>query len=550
MTRLLGFIVALLLSVTVTVGAQSAPVARPNISLAALNACTVLPISGMGTGVWQVTGTYTGVVTWTVTADNSTWVAIDAFPPDTQTAANATTSGGTGVWAASVAGLRSMRACMTTYSSGTAVVTLSAAATGGGGGGSSGGGGGAGTSDTTEATQLNVLASVDGLEGGLGAAADAAATQGSTGSVSAKLRTATAQLNTLNGLLAGGLPAALGAGGGLKIDGSGTTLPVSGTVTATATNLDVQIGGSDTVQVQSNSANLATQTTLALLLTDAHFTTYFGTSANSATVPLAVRVTDGSAFIVANTQGTHDTALGTITNVTGGMGMCRASAAVPTDTSADGDATLCWVLRSGAAAVQPTFGGVLATVAAGTAATAQRMVIATDDPVNDAAVKFDAQMVADDAATAGNPLYIGGLATASIVGQTPVAGADRIGFVGGLDRVIIVREHADLEDRVSAVVGVTDGSSTSLVAAQGAGVRFCATTFIVSNSSATNVTVDIRDGTAGSVIATIPAAANMGGATPTLPVPLCTTANTAMAMDPSAAATTVTVTAIGFKTEL
>jgi len=31
--------------------------------------------------------------------------------------------------------------------------------------------------------------------------------------------------------LAGGLPAALGAGGGLKIDGSGTAIPVSGTLT-------------------------------------------------------------------------------------------------------------------------------------------------------------------------------------------------------------------------------------------------------------------------------------------------------------------------------
>lgn len=179
-----------------------------------------------------------------------------------------------------------------------------------------------------------------------------------------------------------------------------------------------------------------------------------------------------------------------------------------------------------------------------------RVTIATDDPVNDAAVKFDAQMVADDAASAGNPLYIGGLATASIVGQTPVAGADRIGFVGGLDRVLITRPHSNLEDRVSAVVGVTDGSSTSLVSAQGSGVRFCATTLIVSNSSATNVTVDIRDGTAGSVIATIPAAANMGGGVVPLQTPLCTTANTAMAMDPSASATTVTVTAIGFKTEL
>lgn len=35
-------------------------------------------------------------------------------------------------------------------------------------------------------------------------------------------------------LLAGGLPAALGSGGGLKVDGSGTPLPVNGTVTANA----------------------------------------------------------------------------------------------------------------------------------------------------------------------------------------------------------------------------------------------------------------------------------------------------------------------------
>ncbi len=179
-----------------------------------------------------------------------------------------------------------------------------------------------------------------------------------------------------------------------------------------------------------------------------------------------------------------------------------------------------------------------------------RIVTATDDPVNDAAVKFDAQMVADDAASAGNPLYIGGLATSSLVGDAPVADGDRIGFVGGLDRVLIVRPHADLEDRVSGLAAVTDGSSTSLVAAQGAGVRFCATTFVVSNSSATNVTVDIRDGTAGSVIMTLPAAANMGGAVVSLQTPLCTTANTAMAADPSAAASTVTTTAVGFKTEL
>lgn len=45
---------------------------------------------------------------------------------------------------------------------------------------------------------LATEASVDGLEGGLGAAADAAATAGSTGSITAKLRLMTSQLDTIS----------------------------------------------------------------------------------------------------------------------------------------------------------------------------------------------------------------------------------------------------------------------------------------------------------------------------------------------------------------
>lgn len=179
-----------------------------------------------------------------------------------------------------------------------------------------------------------------------------------------------------------------------------------------------------------------------------------------------------------------------------------------------------------------------------------RVTIATDDDVSDAATLMEANMVAHDAADAGNPLKVGARAESSVSGRTAVADNDRTDILAGLDGVLIVRPYANLEDRVNATVGITDGSSTSLVAAQGAGVRFCATTLVVSNSSATNVTVDIRDGTAGSVLMTIPAAANMGGAVLNLPVPLCTTANTAMAADPSASASTVNVTAVGFKSQL
>lgn len=130
------------------------------------------------------------------------------------------------------------------------------------------------------------------------------------------------------------------------------------------------------------------------------------------------------------------------------------------------------------------------------------------------------------------------------------ADADAVRVWCDLNGRVITSPYSSNANWTSGRSAVTDGASTAVVAAQGAGVSFCATTLIVSNSSATGVTVDIRDGTAGTVLATVPAAADFGGAIIPLPVPLCTSANTALAQDPSAAATTVTVTAIGFKAAL
>jgi hypothetical protein len=180
-----------------------------------------------------------------------------------------------------------------------------------------------------------------------------------------------------------------------------------------------------------------------------------------------------------------------------------------------------------------------------------RVVVANDDPVSVALAKVNTQLVAHAAADAGNPLKIGLHATTSISAQTLVTNNQRTDWYGDADGVGIVRLYANLADRVSTTpILVTDGSSTSLVAAQGAGIRFCATDITITNSSATNVTVDIRDGTAGAVLWTFPAAANMGGTTHHFGTPLCTTANTAMATDPSAAATTITTSVLGFKTKL
>lgn len=78
-------------------------------------------------------------------------------------------------------------------------------------------------------------------------------------------------------------------------------------------------------------------------------------------------------------------------------------------------------------------------------------------------------------------------------------------------------------DMVSGAItsAMTGTTSTSLVAAPASGLRNYITTIIVSNSHATVGTdVIIQDGSGGTTLLTIPAAALYGGAVITLPTPL------------------------------
>lgn len=93
---------------------------------------------------------------------------------------------------------------------------------------------------------------------------------------------------------------------------------------------------------------------------------------------VALAAADGS-LLSLGSDGTHDTALGTITSVTGPMTMGRASAAAPTDVSADNDAVLGWHMRSGAYVNQPSFAGTLASTGNGASGGGvQRVTIAND----------------------------------------------------------------------------------------------------------------------------------------------------------------------------
>jgi hypothetical protein len=104
------------------------------------------------------------------------------------------------------------------------------------------------------------------------------------------------------------------------------------------------------------------------------------------------------------------------------------------------------------------------------------------------------------------------------------------------------------ENRVRGAATITDGSSTSVLAAGGAGKIYEIYEVEIVNTSGTDVSVDLRDGTAGSVLWTLMAPATTdtgGGNNRTFSVPLTFTANTAVAADPSASATSIIVSVLG-----
>lgn len=156
---------------------------------------------------------------------------------------------------------------------------------------------------------------------------------------------------------------------------------------------------------------------------------------------------------------------------------------------------------------------------------------------------------AHDAAVAGNPVRAGGRARTS--DYASVANDDTADFITDLNGKQIVLPYAIPENSVSGAItsAMTGTTSTSLVAAPGAGLRNYITTIIVSNAHATVGTdVIIQDGNGGTTLLTIPAAAVYGGAVIPLPTPLRQpTANTALYCANVTTGASTKVSAVGFK---
>lgn len=434
--------------------------------------------------------------------------------------------------------------------------------------------------------QRMTLASDDPAVSALGATSDAAATQGSTGSISAKLRTVTGQLNTI-------------ANTGIPITGSVPVSSVAGTVAVTQSGTWDEVGINDSGNSITVDAPVATPVYVRLSDGASPISTLpVSDAGGSITV-------DGSVSVSGNVPGTSATSLGkaedavaadgdtgvavwavrkdTAATTVGADGdyhpfevdgngrlwvngssvtqpVSAASLPLPSGASTEstlstlnGKVTACntgaVVLTTGTASIGKLAANSGVTIGAVEIASAQTLATVTTVSTVSTVSTLTGGGVAHGASDSGNPVKVGMKATTSLSGLSLVSDAQRTDMFAGVDGVQIVRLNSNLEGIVSGVAAITDGSSTSVIASQGAGVKTYITEVIMANSSATAVTVDLRDGAAGTVKATFSVPAG-SGCHKTLTTPIPFSAATAVCADPSAAASTVTVTLVGFKSKI
>jgi hypothetical protein len=270
----------------------------------------------------------------------------------------------------------------------------------------------------------------------------------------------------------------------LKVDGSGVTQPVSGTVTATGPLTDTQLRAS-AVPVADGGGSLTVD--------------------NAGT--FAVQ-------IAANSSVNQAQVSGTAVSVNSGIKDAGTQRVV----LATDQPQLTTALKvDGSAVTQPVSGTVTASNATGN--------------------------VAHDGVDSGSPVKIGARARTSDI--TAVAADDRTDAVADILGKTVVMPYALPGAATDGTANSTGTGDTSVIAAPGAGVRLYITCITVTNAHATVGTkVSIKDGTTAKL--KVYAAAAGGGAIIPLPVPLRLTANTALQFANATTGADVDVSAVGY----
>jgi len=312
-------------------------------------------------------------------------------------------------------------------------------------------------------------------------------------------------------------------GSTISVDDGGSSLTVDGTVTANA--------GTGFVSVQTEDAASAGGETGTMILGVRNDAATSKTSADGDFSAIAtdsagrVGIADLGGAISVDDNGSSLTVDGTVTANAG-----TGSFTVAQATAANLNATVTGFGTAGAAAF-----------------------IKITDGTNTATVNANGGLevtggVAHGGTDAGNPLKLGAKAESSVTNTANVTDGQRTDLYADLDGIFLTKPYVPYGDIKVERVTDTGGTSTAFTTfGATASQRNYITTITVYNSSTTQGFIDLRDGTAGSVIFTIPLPA-LGGATINFPVPLRQpTVNTALAYDVSGAITTAYISVVGFK---
>lgn len=427
--------------------------------------------------------------------------------------------------------------------------------------------------DATAANQTTIIGHVDGIEGLL------TTIDADTGNLP------TIETNTDFGTVTGGgtetgalrVTVANNSTGVLSVDDNGSTLSVDdggGSLTVDGT---VAVSGTVTVgsHAVTNAGTFAVQVSSALPAG----TNAIGKLAANSGVDI------GDVDVTSVVPGTGATNLGKAVDAvagasdTGVVPLAIRDDSLTTLTPADGDYTPLRVNSTGALHVTGGGGGTEYAVdtALGATPTGSVILAKRDDalsaltPVEGDAVelrtdangalwvslgtKLDSTndsvaavgAIAHDAADSGAPVKVGAKAITALSGATLVASADRTDLYSDLDGAQVVKLNGTNADYVSGNASNTDGTSTQVIAAGAAGIKHYITDVTITNTSASNIYVELKDGATAKW--TFPVPAN-SGVTHSFSTPLAGTAATAWNFDPSAATTTVYCSASGFKSKV
>ncbi len=150
----------------------------------------------------------------------------------------------------------------------------------------------------------------------------------------------------------------------------------------------------------------------------------------------------------------------------------------------------------------------------------------------------------DDHNAAAGPRPVVGGAEARTTEQTAVGSGTVTRLQADILGKMIVRPHCIPEQQIGGVASTTGTSDTTVIAAQGAGIRLYVTAISIANSSATDVIVEVKDGT---TVIWRTAAPQKGGSNLRFDPPLRLTANTALNMASLTAASTIYFSANGYR---